>query len=186
MEQLVNRTCKCHGVSGSCSIKTCWHKLAAFTETAVHLKNKYDNAVQVGVEIRENSSHLRIVPVSTASSANLASNRIVPQAPNRAKKATEQLAKGTAHASVYDGERYDKNELIYQQRSPDFCVANPLSPGTRDRRCLKGENCDVLCCGRGYNVHRLNVTTPCQCKLILCCKVECQTCLAEKTIYTCK
>ncbi|EFX86385.1 putative secreted signaling factor WNT9 [Daphnia pulex] len=150
VEQLVKRTCKCHGVSGSCSVKTCWNQLAAFSETAAVIKNRYDNAVQVNVEIRENASHLRTVSVSAGD------------------------------------HRVDRKELIYQQRSPDFCVANPLSPGTTDRQCLRGENCDILCCGRGYNVHRLTVSTPCKCKLILCCQVECQNCLVEKTIHTCK
>jgi len=194
VEQLVKRTCKCHGVSGSCSIKTCWNQLAAFSETAAVIKNKYDNAVQVNVEIRENASHLRTV---SSSSKNQESNRILPQ--SRAKKATDQLDDATVAALarntgsnsggssvVNAGDRVDRKELIYQQRSPDFCVASPLGPGTTDRQCLRGENCEILCCGRGYNVHRLTVSTPCKCKLILCCQVECQNCLVEKTIHTCK
>lgn len=185
----MNRTCKCHGVSGSCSVKTCWHQLAAFSETAAVIKNKYENAVQVNGEIRENSSHLRTV---TSSSKNQESNRILPQ--SRAKKATEQLTDETAatrtnnggSSSINTGDRIDRKELIYQQRSPDFCVANPLGPGTTDRECLRGENCDILCCGRGYNVHTLIVATPCKCKLVLCCRVECQNCLVEKTVHSCK
>nr|CAH0097981.1 unnamed protein product [Daphnia galeata] len=194
VEQLVKRTCKCHGVSGSCSVKTCWNQLAVFSETAAVIKNKYDNAVQVNVEIRENASHLRTV--SSTSSKNQESNRILPQ--SRAKKATDQLDDATVAALARNtgsnsggpvmngGDRIDRKELIYQQKSPDFCVANPLGPGTTDRQCLRGENCDILCCGRGYNVHRLTVSTPCKCKLILCCQVECQNCLVEKTIHTCK
>ena len=195
VEQLVKRTCKCHGVSGSCSVKTCWNQLAVFSETAAVIKNKYDNAVQVNVEIRENASHLRTV--SSTSSKNQESNRILPQ--SRAKKATDQLDDATVAALARNtgsnsgdshvmngGDRIDRKELIYQQKSPDFCVANPLGPGTTDRQCLRGENCDILCCGRGYNVHRLTVSTTCKCKLILCCQVECQNCLVEKTIHTCK
>ncbi|XP_032790981.2 protein Wnt-9a [Daphnia magna] len=191
VEQLVKRTCKCHGVSGSCSVKTCWNQLAVFSETAAVIKSKYDNAVQVNVEIRENSSHLKME--SSTSSKNQESNRILPQ--SRAKKGTDQvdeaiaaaaLARNGGSGSVNAADRVDRKEMIYQQKSPDFCVANPLGPGTVDRQCLRGENCDILCCGRGYNVHRLTVSAPCKCKLVLCCQVECQTCLVEKTIHTCK
>lgn len=185
---MVNRTCKCHGVSGSCSVKTCWHQLAAFSETAAVIKKKYDNAVQVNAEIRENSSRT----ASSSSSKNQESNRILPQ--SRTKKATDQLVDENASVSRNSGnsgsfegnERVDRKELVYQLRSPDFCIANPLGPGTTDRQCLRGDNCEILCCGRGYNVHRLTVSTPCKCKLILCCRVECQNCLVEKTIHTCK
>lgn len=36
--------CKCHGVSGSCSMKTCYKKVGSFNATAAHLRVKYHNA----------------------------------------------------------------------------------------------------------------------------------------------
>ena len=208
VQQLVNRTCKCHGVSGSCSVRTCWHQLAAFTDTAALIKRKYDAAVQVSAEIQENSSHLKTASTSSSSSLtsstttssltamNEESNRIIAMAQNRAKKATEVLAKEDFETSWKQdsgvnnrngiGARVDKKELVFQQKSPDFCSVSALGPGTTDRQCLRGENCEILCCGRGYNVHKMTVTMPCRCKLILCCRVECQNCLFEKTIHTCK
>ena len=39
--------CKCHGVSGSCSLKTCWNQLPSFRETGDRLKDKYDGATHV-------------------------------------------------------------------------------------------------------------------------------------------
>ncbi|KAJ8309659.1 hypothetical protein KUTeg_011524, partial [Tegillarca granosa] len=39
--------CKCHGVSGSCSVKTCWKSLPDFANIATTLKNKYASAVEV-------------------------------------------------------------------------------------------------------------------------------------------
>ena len=39
--------CKCHGISGSCSIKTCWMKLAAFRKVGDQLKNKFSGASKV-------------------------------------------------------------------------------------------------------------------------------------------
>uniref|UniRef100_A0ACB8FG59 Protein Wnt-11 n=1 Tax=Sphaerodactylus townsendi TaxID=933632 RepID=A0ACB8FG59_9SAUR len=39
--------CKCHGVSGSCSIKTCWRGLQELRDIAQDLKNKYLSATKV-------------------------------------------------------------------------------------------------------------------------------------------
>lgn len=38
--------CKCHGVSGSCSMKTCWKKLSDFNATATLLRQKYNQAIR--------------------------------------------------------------------------------------------------------------------------------------------
>ncbi|XP_064615077.1 protein Wnt-11b-2-like [Liolophura sinensis] len=39
--------CKCHGVSGSCSIKTCWRALPDFDKIGATLKKQYAVAVEV-------------------------------------------------------------------------------------------------------------------------------------------
>uniref|UniRef100_A0A8C4R8Y7 Protein Wnt n=1 Tax=Eptatretus burgeri TaxID=7764 RepID=A0A8C4R8Y7_EPTBU len=46
---LANVTCKCHGVSGSCSLKTCWLQLADFRSVGTQLKERYDLAKVVRV-----------------------------------------------------------------------------------------------------------------------------------------
>ncbi|KAG5854960.1 hypothetical protein ANANG_G00043610 [Anguilla anguilla] len=40
-------TCKCHGVSGSCAVRTCWKQLSPFHDTGRLLKFRYDSAVRV-------------------------------------------------------------------------------------------------------------------------------------------
>ena len=40
-------TCKCHGVSGSCSLITCWQQLAPFRKVGDHLQDKYGDATRV-------------------------------------------------------------------------------------------------------------------------------------------
>lgn len=39
--------CKCHGLSGSCTVKTCWLKMPPFREVASRLKDKFDGAYKV-------------------------------------------------------------------------------------------------------------------------------------------
>ncbi|KAG8201598.1 hypothetical protein JTE90_012673 [Oedothorax gibbosus] len=48
----VRVTCKCHGVSGSCSLVTCWQQLAPFREVGDYLKDKYDGATEVKINHR--------------------------------------------------------------------------------------------------------------------------------------
>ncbi|CAG9825441.1 unnamed protein product [Phaedon cochleariae] len=39
--------CKCHGVSGSCNIKTCWRALPSMTEIGYKLLKKYTTALEL-------------------------------------------------------------------------------------------------------------------------------------------
>lgn len=39
--------CKCHGLSGSCTLKTCWRKMPPFREVGNRLKERFDGAAKV-------------------------------------------------------------------------------------------------------------------------------------------
>lgn len=59
--------CKCHGVSGSCSIITCWQQLTSIKDIAEYLKEKYDAATQVKLNQRKKlqvRDYRRTVPVA--------------------------------------------------------------------------------------------------------------------------
>ncbi|CAL8324167.1 unnamed protein product [Lota lota] len=49
--QAVDRTmlteCRCHGVSGSCAVRTCWRSLAPFERVGAALKERFENSVEV-------------------------------------------------------------------------------------------------------------------------------------------
>lgn len=46
--KLLKKDCLCHGVSGSCSLKTCWRTLPTFREIGDALHQKYEKARLVG------------------------------------------------------------------------------------------------------------------------------------------
>ena len=52
VSDLANVSCKCHGVSGSCSLKTCWLQLADFRKVGEALKEKYDSAAAMKLNTR--------------------------------------------------------------------------------------------------------------------------------------
>ncbi|XP_004519435.1 protein Wnt-4 [Ceratitis capitata] len=49
---LMKDKCKCHGVSGSCSMKTCWKKLSEFNATSTLLRQKYNEAIRKAPNVR--------------------------------------------------------------------------------------------------------------------------------------
>ena len=48
----LRRECKCHGLTGSCQLKTCWKRLAPFNVVGSELKQRYLKAVQVSFKER--------------------------------------------------------------------------------------------------------------------------------------
>lgn len=83
-------------------------------------------------------------------------------------------------------------ELVHLDPSPQYCERNLStgSLGTVDRPCnltAHGlDSCDLLCCGRGHNIHQLLKRWQCRCKFIWCCHVKCDICHERIEQYTCK
>uniref|UniRef100_A0A8C6WYK3 Protein Wnt n=1 Tax=Neogobius melanostomus TaxID=47308 RepID=A0A8C6WYK3_9GOBI len=143
-------TCKCHGVSGSCAVRTCWKQLSPFHDTGRLLKYKYDNSV-------------RVLSVTNAATGET------------------ELAGPRRH-----GQNLRTTDLVYLEDSPSFCKATRYSGGTAGRTCSKDTTCQSLCCGRGYNTAMRLTSLSCHCQVRWCCHVECQTCVREEEVYTCK
>ena len=84
--------------------------------------------------------------------------------------------------------------MIYFNRSPDYCTANPYYSiaGIVGRECTltadtsSSHHCDNLCCDHGYENFTYTRTKPCNCRFVWCCKVECKTCNEIVTTHKCR
>ncbi|XP_021520423.1 protein Wnt-9a [Meriones unguiculatus] len=154
----VETTCKCHGVSGSCTVRTCWRQLAPFHEVGKHLKHKYETALKVGSTTNEATGEAGAISPPRGRASGSGGSDPLPRTP----------------------------ELVHLDDSPSFCLAGRFSPGTAGRRCHREKNCESICCGRGHNTQSRVVTRPCQCQVRWCCYVECRQCTQREEVYTCK
>uniref|UniRef100_A0A8C3QQG8 Protein Wnt n=1 Tax=Cyanoderma ruficeps TaxID=181631 RepID=A0A8C3QQG8_9PASS len=149
-------TCKCHGVSGSCAVRTCWKQLSPFHEIGRLLKLRYDDAVKVFSTSNDAVGHSELA------------------GPHRHGPSARQPALPRP------------TDLVYVEDSPSFCRPSKYSLGTAGRTCSRDGNCDSMCCGRGYNTQSRLVTFSCHCQVQWCCYVECQQCMQEEVVYSCK
>ncbi|XP_062570951.1 protein Wnt-9a-like [Saccostrea cucullata] len=152
----VETKCKCHGVSGTCTVKTCWRQLAPFHEIGQVLKRKYDQAYKVDTNTNNANGKFSL-------SIRRDESTVDP--------------KNSTPRSV---------DMVYIESSPSFCSKSSFSKGTTGRECNKNSTCHSLCCGRGYNVMTRKTYERCQCQVVWCCKFNCKRCLTDQEVYTCK
>jgi wingless-type MMTV integration site family, member 16 len=57
MTNLLNVKCRCHGVSGSCAVKTCWKSMPSFRRVGDGLKLKYENSVEISLSAKPALRH---------------------------------------------------------------------------------------------------------------------------------
>ncbi|XP_012540151.1 protein Wnt-10a [Monomorium pharaonis] len=166
--------CKCHGMSGSCELKTCWKIVPDFRVVGKALKDRFRNAILV-----TQTNLGEVIP----------SNRIRG---SRRKQKQKQKQKKRRRDGRKKKIRDLPRQLYYYQKSPNFCEQDTMLDiaGTAGRRCNKtstgGDGCASLCCGRGYNMVRQRRTERCRCKFHWCCFVQCENCTVEEWITVCK
>nr|WCQ76354.1 wingless [Triops longicaudatus] len=158
----MRQECKCHGMSGSCTVRTCWMRLPFFRTVGDQLKDRFDGASRVLI------SNTGRVPGNGKRKYNYQLKPFNPDHKTPAKK-----------------------DLVYYENSPNFCEKNTKLgiPGTQGRTCnetsIGVDGCDLMCCGRGYKTEVKEVVERCACTFHWCCEVKCKVCRTKKTIHTC-
>lgn len=171
--------CKCHGVSGSCTMKTCWKSLPAFSQVGAYLVQRYQRA-------------RRAAPFYGRSRPHEPSTLRRRPAYLRLRKGRGPRTPGAGRPAAHGVARPKPRDLVYLHESPSYCERDPGrgSAGTVGRLCNRTstgpDGCRLLCCGRGYDTHRRTRVWQCQCKFHWCCFVRCQTCSERTEEHTCK
>lgn len=158
LEENMKLECKCHGVSGSCTTKTCWTTLPQFRELGYVLKDKYNEAVHVE-----------------------------PVRASRNKRPTFlKIKKPLSYRKPMDTDLvYIEKSPNYCEEDP---VTGSVGTQGRicNKTARQASGCDLMCCGRGYNTHQYARVWQCNCKFHWCCYVKCNTCSEHTEVYTCK
>ncbi|XP_045117622.1 protein Wnt-16-like isoform X3 [Portunus trituberculatus] len=162
--RLMKMQCRCHGVSGSCELKTCWRSIPTFPVVGDYLKGKYLTTLRQFTHKKMRGSRWR------------------DSSRRRRKRRGRRKRRFLA----------EKDELVHIHKSPNYCIQNPKKGilGTQGRFCNKtshgADSCDLLCCGRGYNTQVVRYVERCHCKFVWCCHVQCKTCITNVDVHTCK
>ena len=191
----MKQVCKCHGVSGSCSIKVCWRVLPSFRVVGDELARRFSHAARLAEprdRVRERVRRLERI-VMLAQSRRRHTQDLEYQA------ADVSRSQSTSHAMTA---RPFKDRLVFVERSPNFCRASSRrgTPGTRGRACRvhnsttstrpttssdRENSCEHLCCGRGHYARLSQTEEDCECEFQWCCSVKCKKCTRTVVEYFC-
>eukprot|EP00071_Canis_lupus_P052960 XP_539327.3 protein Wnt-3a [Canis lupus familiaris] len=150
--------CKCHGLSGSCEVKTCWWSQPDFRSIGDFLKDKYDSASEMVVEKHRESRGWVETLRPRYSYFKVPTERDLvyyEASPNFCEPNPETGSFGTRDRTC-----------------------NVSSHGI--------DGCDLLCCGRGHNARTEQRREKCHCVFHWCCYVSCQECARVYDVHTCK
>lgn len=151
--------CRCHGTSGSCTLKTCWRKLPPFRKIGDYLFENYNSA-----------------------------KLVIPWRGGRLRRPKTLLLKKSKKPNRKPRRRdlvYLEKSPNYCEYNPNTgslgTVGRNCNKGSNEN-----DGCDLMCCGRGYNTHQYTKTWQCNCTFHWCCNVNCKNCTEKRLEYTCK
>lgn len=139
--------CKCHGVSGSCTIRVCWRKMKPFRAIGDALTRKFDAATQVSYSGDRKDRSKRMRP--TRQDAKKPSKKdliFYDESPDFCQR-NQRLASILAIKSLES-----RHQMLFNGFS--FILFSIGVLGTKGRHCNATsyglDGCRLLCCGRGY------------------------------------
>ncbi|ELT92804.1 hypothetical protein CAPTEDRAFT_182518, partial [Capitella teleta] len=148
------KICKCHGLSGSCELKTCVLKMPSFRDVGDRLKERFDGAYKVSIA----NDGRNIIPIEDHDAARRPSGEnlvYLDESPSFCKPSRKQGSLGTL------------DRLCNPDTSTtDSCDIMCCGRGYRSYKVVVQENCrcqfkwccKVICqtCSRTLSIHRCN------------------------------
>jgi hypothetical protein len=196
----MKKVCKCHGVSGSCTLKVCWNVMPDFRVIGNELVKRYNLATQIKDErVKSRVEKLKIITSRRSVRQN---NGMISNLNNNNNNNNNNDQQSKSF----------KDDLLFVDRSPNFCQKNARfdTLGTQGRVChtLSHEDgksirsnytatiiddsssiiinsCEYLCCGRGYYSKVTEMEEECECEFQWCCSVKCKKCKKKIVQYVC-
>ena len=160
VENNMKRSCRCHGFSGSCAVRTCWMELPSIYEIGDFLGRKFEQALHVSVDIPRNGGPAAIRHCDSTSVCST--------------PPTTEL--------VYIDESSDYCKLKENYTEGRYCV--PRANMTSTVSDLP--ECESFCCNQTeFHLTERAVSYVCDCTFVWCCSVVCNTCSKNITEYQC-
>lgn len=152
----LRRECKCHGLSGSCTLRTCWKQLGAFENVGSDLKEIYGAAARV--KFVENKLQERITrDLRRAVSAKDKILVYLDSSPNYCVRNSTVGSPGMLG-------RICRGDEVSTDKCKSLCNA----------------------CGLRHQTIQEVKTIKCKCKFVWCCSVQCDECTSKFSVTTCK
>ena len=159
--------CTCHGISGSCSVRTCWRKLPELRSVSKNIKQKYDQSIKVSLQVQKD------------------------EPPSLKSVGDDPMPPSTSHLVFL---KKSKNMCLYKQnytlgRScvPKNILTEYHSSGIEPLTSvdLTLAPCEDLCCAGEYSLKRTVVVRSCNCHFVWCCDIICDDCAVTVDTYKC-
>lgn len=166
IKKSAKRVCKCHGVSGSCQMASCWTAIPSVAQIGDSLRRQYGTSLKVGALSAEETDVVNLRHELTK--INDSKLVFVDPSPDYC---------------------YENKQLGINGTLGRYCklldTADTESKTSSNRAELN--SCDRLCTRCGYKIRRETITVErqCDCRFIFCCTVECKKCKVSETVYKC-
>ncbi|XP_049820652.1 protein Wnt-8a-like isoform X2 [Aethina tumida] len=162
LQESMIKKCRCHGVSGSCSLQTCWVQIAPFHVISSKLKEKYGKALHIKEQQLTHEEN----------------NNTVQEIENPHKK----------NSLIYLEQSPDycqANSTTGWVGTKGRSCSRILEKGTS---LAEKRSCRHLCRSCGLKVRKRvrKVVSRCNCSFAWCCEVKCETCEQLVPEYVCE
>ena len=152
--------CVCHGVSGSCSVKTCTTVIPTIFDLGDILKAKYEEAIRVEVRVQNGEISFR----------------------TSAERQGEEAEEPPATELIFVASSTD-----HCQTDPEYTLSRLCLPRSNLTTLLEQfyPSCEDFCCSGKYQSTTKTYRHSCNCYFVFCCNLMCETCEETYVEYIC-